>query len=224
MATGQSVLNIVEDLFPEIQLQSGEADVAKGLRALNVSQDFLESVLALYPEVMGDTIGTVTTTASVEYTAFPTGLLRLDRLQYISPTNSLPAWDLDPIRQTGGHAFRRYYPLYITTVTTSGKPTGYWTNGFRIYWDPLPDATHTVRWYGLQAAADITASGTFLYPDTAMLPIASFATRYIRTGLDDDPTQLISIANETFGPLVQAMSSFRRDGPNRPQYRYSHET
>jgi hypothetical protein len=46
-----------------LQLQSGETGVTFGLRALNASQDHLESLLALQPNVMGSTIATVTTAA-----------------------------------------------------------------------------------------------------------------------------------------------------------------
>ena len=67
MATGQTLLNIMEDLNGELQLQSGEVDVSKGLRALNAAQDLFETVLATYGrEVLGGTYGTVTTTASTE--------------------------------------------------------------------------------------------------------------------------------------------------------------
>ena len=66
MATGQTLLNLMEDLNSELQLQSGEANVAKGLRMLNAAQDMFESVLATYPLGKWGTTGTVTTTSSTE--------------------------------------------------------------------------------------------------------------------------------------------------------------
>src|SRR3990167_9038126 len=101
MATGQSLLDRMELLNQELQLQSGESDVTRGLTALNVAQDCFEARAAARPNIYGSTtpVGTVTTTVNTENTAFPTGLLRLDRLQYIDPGTSRPAWDLNPIRR-----------------------------------------------------------------------------------------------------------------------------
>ena len=81
MATGQTLLDLMEVLDRGLQLQSGQTGVTMGLRAANAAQDYLESLLALQPNNYGSTVGTVTTTADTETTAFPTGLLRLDRLQ-----------------------------------------------------------------------------------------------------------------------------------------------
>ena len=58
--TGQDLLDRMELVNQELQLQSGEADVTRGLLALNVAQDYLESILALHPGMMSDTTGTVT--------------------------------------------------------------------------------------------------------------------------------------------------------------------
>ena len=71
MATGQSILNIMEDLNGELQLQSGEVDVAKGLRAVNAAQDMFETVLSTHGRVSASKTGTVTTTANTETTAIP---------------------------------------------------------------------------------------------------------------------------------------------------------
>ena len=158
MATGQSLLDTMEVMDRGLQLQSGETGVTLGLRALNSAQDHFESMMALQPNVMASSIGTITTSASTESTAFPTGLIRLDRLQFIDPTTSRPSWDLERVGYTGDH-----YTAQIVQLnnTTTGRPVRYWTNGSYIYWDPLPDATHTVRYYGMKVADDITASGTF---------------------------------------------------------------
>src|SRR3990170_3160975 len=91
MATGQSLLDRMELLDQELQLQSGENDVTRGLLALNVAQDYLETLLAVIPQVSGDNTTTVVTAASTETTAFPTGYLRIDRMQWIDPATSRPS-------------------------------------------------------------------------------------------------------------------------------------
>ena len=101
MATGQSVLDLMEIMDRGLQLQSGETGVTLGLRAANAAQDYFESILALEPNVLGSQVGTITTAASTESTTFPTGVLRIDRLQYIDPTTSRPSWDLDRVGYPG---------------------------------------------------------------------------------------------------------------------------
>lgn len=224
MATGQSLLNLMEILFPEIQLQTGEGDVTKGLLCLNAAQDLYETLLAQQPNVMGSSTGTVTTTINTETTAFPAGCMRIDKLQYIDPTTSLPAWPLTPIQSVGDHRLRSYWPLNLIATTGTGKPRAFFTNGLNIYWDPLPDGTSTVRWYGFSSAADITASGTFVYTDAAMLPVATVAVRIFRTGLDDDPTPYLQVATETFTPLIATLQGFDRTNAQGCQYDYRHDT
>jgi hypothetical protein len=224
MATGQSLLDLMEVLNAELQLQSGEADVTRGLRALNASQDFFETQLALHTDTLGDTAGDVTTTASQETTTFPTGVLRIDRLQFINPSTSRPAWDLAPIRRKGGHSANSFWPWNIVATGGAGRPRGYYTSGRLIYWDPLPDGTHTVRWYGLKAADDLTAGGTFSYPDAAMLPIAQFAVMLMKQGVDDPIQDAAGLARQLFDPVIQTLGSFHRDGPRGLEYRYIHET
>ncbi len=215
----------MEDSSRELLLQPGEADVARGLRALNVAQDYFEVIAAQHPDFLGGTVGTVTLTNNQEWTAFPAGLLRIDRLQFINPDNSLPAWDLVNLRRTGSHAFRRMWPWNLVSTVTSGRPRGYWTNGTRIYWDPRPNSsTETVRFYGLQAAADITAGGTFAYADAVMFPLAVFAVKVIRTGIDDDPSDLTALARELFEPLIATLSNFNRDGARPFDYSHGHIT
>ena len=73
MATGQTILNLMEALDRGLQLQSGESGVTLALRAANAAQDYLESLLALQPNSFLSSTGTVTTTADTETTTFPTG-------------------------------------------------------------------------------------------------------------------------------------------------------
>lgn len=219
--TGQSLLNMMELVNQELQLQTGEADVVRGLVALNVAQDYFESLAALR---FGNAKGTVTTTANTETTAFPTGLLRLDRLQTISSVTNRPDGELRRMRRTGGHAMVNgaMWPVNLTTSPGSGKPTGYWTDTSFIYWSPTPDAVYTVRWYGFQAQTDITASGTFLYPDLAAFPMASFAARLMKTGLDDPANDLASLAQESFKAALDNMEMSVRDGADELEYTEIH--
>lgn len=224
--TGQDLLNQMELLFPELQLQSGENSVTKGLRALNAAQYYFESLMAIEAEIMGDSTGTVTTSTS-ESTPYPAGLLRLDRLQFIDPSQpDRPAWDLEPIRRTGGHIMTPGWPYNVLNFVTAngggGKPVAYYTDARNIYWVPRPDQAYTIRWYGLQAAADITASGTFAYDDRAMLPMAIFAVRILRTGLDDPIENYMELAKEVFDPTIKMLSNYKRERAAGYDYRWLH--
>ena len=223
--TGQSILDLMEVLDNELQLQAGESNVTRGLTALNAAQDYFESLISLQPKVLGNTTGTVTTTANTETTTFPSGVLRIDRLQLLDATTSLPIYDLENIRRPGGHMNSRFWPWYvINTLATLGKPRSYYTNGRLIYWDPLPDGTHTVRWYGLQTATSITAGGTFLFPDACALPFASFAVKLMQSGVGDASQEITSLATGTFGPIIAAMAAFNRDGGVGLEYSQHHDT
>lgn len=212
----------MEVVNAELQLQPGEADVTKGLLALNIAQESFEGLLAVRPQCLGSGVGTVTTALNTESTAYPAGLLRIDRLQYIEPSTGRPSWDITPARRAGGHATNRFWPLNLTSVASSGKPRSYWTNGANIYWSPLPDGTSTVRWYGLSAAADITASGTFVYPDIVAFPLAVLAVKYLKTGVDDAITDIGPLALEVLKPALDALARFNRDGALGLEYTQIH--
>lgn len=223
MATGQTLLNWMEILFPELQLQTGESDVTKGLLALNAAQDAMETHIAQYDETMfGGTDGTLITTAGQEYTTFPTGLLRIDGLEMLNSQN-LPSYPLSPQRREGGLQ-QRWWNYWATSSSTAGQPHGYFTNGLKIYWDMVPDQAYNIRYAGLVQASDITASGTFAYPDICILPLATVATKFLRTGVDDPVDNLNALAQEVFNPMLDAMSGFRRDTPLGYRYTRSHDT
>ena len=186
---------------------------------MNAAVDYMESVVALHPQVFGSTTGTVTTTADTETTDFPSGVLRIDRLQFIDSTTSRPIWDLEPIGETGGHI---YSAELVPTTTQTGRPVRYWTDGSKIYWDPEPNATHTIRWYGFKAHAALSASTTVTYPDIVLLPLASFATRIMGMGKGDVVNDIQSLAGETFDPIVMTLSRFNRDKAPGYSYNYVH--
>ena len=152
----------------------------------------------------------------------PTTLMRLDRLQYIDAGTSKPAWDLDRVGATGDY-YQSSVPL-VTAPTTTGKPVKYWTNGKTVYWNPVPDAVYTIRYYGFVSASDITAGGTFSYPDMALMPVATFATQLLRSGKDDDVTSITHLGMQVFSPVIQALGRFNRDRAPGYDYRYTHST
>ena len=117
------------------------------------------------------------------------------------------------------------WPYNLVGATGStGKPRGYWTNGTNIYWDPLPDGTNTVRYYGFSSASDITAGGTFAYPDIVRLPLAAFAVRILKTGIDDNPEDAARFAEQTFTDVLDAMAIFNRDSARGLEYTQRHTT
>jgi hypothetical protein len=201
----------MELLNAELQLQSGESDVTRGLTALNRAQDYFESLAAVRRNILGTSKGTVNTSASTETTAFPTGVLRIDRL-FLLDSQSRPVRRLRKLQQTGGHSDSVSWPDSLLSSSSTGEPAAYWTDGAYIYWSPLPSGTSTVRWHGFQVASDISAGGTFAYPDIVALPLAAFAVRLMKGGLDDNAQETASIAMETFRPVLDALSLFNRDG------------
>ena len=225
MATGQTLLDTFELVFPEWELQSGEANVAKALVALNRAQDWFESHAAQYGNLRGDSTGTVSTTASQKFTTFPSSLLRLDGLDLLDSSGNL-IHTIDPTYSRGGHMSQSAgYPGFLALPSgNTGAPRIYWTNGSNIYWGPTPDAAYTVQWYGFAQKSDITASGTFEYPDIAILPFASVAAKIARVGLDDDVSQLDGIVQDSFNSLLDALSRFRRETSPALLYTRHHDT
>ena len=222
MATGQTILNLMELLNQELQLQAGEADVTRGLLALNVAQDYFESLAAARPKIGQSGTGTVVTADGVESSTFPADLLRLDRIQWLDDTTLRPKSELIPLKRAGGHAGYNSWPLNLFLPSGTGTPSAYWTDETNIYWAPVPAGVYTLRCYGLYSAADITASGTFSYKDLLMLPLASFACRLVKMGVDDPIQDVAGLAQETFKASLDALSNFNRDGATGLEYTQIH--
>ena len=214
MATGQSLLDMMELANQELQLQPTETDVTRGLVALNVAQDYFENMVAVRKLKVGSTNPTaeVTASANTETTAFPTGLLRVDRIWRLSDTGGDPVVELENLKRTGGHRMRPRVPWILQSSAGMGTPDAYWTQGYAIYWSPKPAATGYFRVYGFIRAADITASGTFAYDDGVMFPLASFAAKLMATGIGDTTTDLTALAGEVFDKVLEALERFNRDG------------
>lgn len=221
MATGQTILDTMEMLNQELQLQSGEADVTRGLVALNRAQDYLEALAATAGKSL-QTKTTVTQTAGQDYSARPAGLLRIDRLQLLD-ANSRVLYALDVDKSAGGRGSLRWPLTAGTASTVNGKPLKYSYDEDYLYWTPAADTTNVIRVIGLIQAADITANGTFAYKDPLILPLAAFAVRLMRIGVDDQVPDIGSLAQETFGPILKALSTANRDsGGGGFEYTESH--
>jgi hypothetical protein len=201
----------------ELETGSGEPDESRAITALNMAQDEFESVAAALPKFL-QTYSTLTTTASQEYTTWPTDLLRLDDLWFIDPLTSRPAYRLDSIDDTGGHAPSQSWPTQLASGTT-GKPCAYAaTPRSRLLWQPLPDAVHTLRYYGFIRASDIASrAGTFAYDDSVAMPLAAFATKILAVGVGDSTDELTSMAQAAFGPVLKAI---KKSVSVRPLGRY----
>lgn len=222
--TGQNLLNLMETLDRELQLQTGEADVANGLTVLNAAQDAFEAALSEHSNAYQAATVNVVTAADAETSVFPATLLRLDRIQFVDTQGGLKGYDLLPLGQVGGHIGEHDGVPWIDPVTIGrGRPRYYYTNGRSIYWSPLPDAIYTFRVYGLVSQADITAGGTFAYPDHVALPLASFAVRLMKAGVDDPQADWRELAADLFGPTIAQMSRFWRDRPASYDYRFLHD-
>jgi hypothetical protein len=222
--TGQTLLDAMEMLNQELQAQTSEADNTRALMALNMAQDYFEILAAQQGVDKYDQTANVVTANGVETTAFPTGFLRINRIQLLD-SNGVPSDDLDNLNEAGSHIYSRRWPANIVNTTVSpGAPEAYYTNGRNIYWNPKPDGVYTCRVYGFKQADSITTSGTFAYDEFLTLPFAAFAVRILKMGVGDDGGDVAGIANQTFGDIMGALSGFNRDGAAPYVYRYGHDT
>ena len=72
----------------------------------------------------------------------------------------------------------------------------------------MPDAAHTIRYYGLIAAATYTArSDTFAYPDVTAPVFAQEIAKILRMGRDDS---IADLQKQAAGSLAVALESCRR--------------
>lgn len=224
----QSILDTMELLNRELQLQSGEEDVTRGTLAVNLAIRHFESLAAQRPNIKGSSTTTFQTTTNTEVTAFPSNFIRIDRLQLIDTSLSpnLPKWDLIPIKRTGGHrpSTSWFWSLAHGSSVATGEPRRYWTNGFQVFWDPIPDAQYTLRVYGFAHVGDYAAASTFGYDDLVALPVAIFANRLLKVGLDDDAADMTSLGEQVFKPVLDALAGHSRDGAQPLEYTEVHFT
>lgn len=223
MAIGTDLVLAMKDLDNDIDVT---ADKDQALRAINSAQDAMELIIAKVPDILGE-FASVTTTASTETTATPTGFIRFDRLHYIDPNTSRPVWPaLEPMRHpgdalSGGARFGGGF-WGGGSINATGRPRGYGIYGDTFEWAPLPDATHTVRVYGFKVATDLLAAGTFLYGDQYITPVAAIAVRFFKQQVDDPQEEIIQFAADMLGPVLDQLRNRWKDGYGKARDRYIH--
>jgi len=214
----------------ELQVDADGVDEARAIRALNIVQRWFEAMAASQSEML-QRYSTLTTTANTEVSSWPSGLLRLDALWYVDTdsTPNLPMWPIEPSRETGGHRPALTYPETIVVTSSTGKPRRYYATGphtaGRIFWEPVPDAAHTIRYYGLIAEAAYTARGnTFAYPDTVSPAFSQEAAKILRLGRDDSITDLQRQAAGSLGAALESCRRWWNDDVGARHYSDVHET
>lgn len=181
----------------------------RALRALNRAQDYLEMVLARYPNLLVEVDDTTSTTANQEYSDLPARCKRVDAVWYIDSDTSRPGYMLDAIREPSGHRTGSPWPVFDWTSSTTGKPAAYWweRKNNRLYWDRDPDSAYTMRVVGFFGEADMTISpdSTFAYGDELIVPVAAVALEIFRFRTDDNISEVRALAESWFVPVVQQM-------------------
>ena len=227
IATILSKMSVVDN---ELDIAVGGADETRSISALDMAQDVFESIVANHPNTLG-TIGTFTTTASTEYTTWPTALLRLDTLYLMntSQTPNLPQWQIEIIQDVGGQAEGGNWPWFgaLTGYAPQGfgAPRKAYTNRQYLFWAPVPDQAYTMRYYGLVAKTDITSrSQTFEYPDTVSVPMAVYATKLLSIGVADPAGELQALADEIYAPVINMLRKPTRQRPQSRQFSRIHTT
>lgn len=225
--TVATLLSYMAILDNELEVGSGEDDEDSAITALNLAQDYFEILAANYAEILSTTFA-VTTTALTEATTYPTGVLRLDSLWMVdtASTPNLPAFELDPIYDVGGHRTSgSWVSRVMATGRAPGQPVKYWTNEEQIFWAPLPDAVYTLRGYGLRAKDDFALrSDTFNYRDHVAHPLAVFACKVLSLGVGDSTAELEALATQLFTPLMRKFRRFQRQGPRGRAFTEFHTT
>lgn len=211
----------------QLDLIAGGDDVARGLVAVNLVQDWWEMAASEYANLC-QTYSTFTTVADQEYTEWPTALLRLDVDDdgygfFLLDANGVQIRAIEPIDKVGGH--RPAFPLanwpidQITGNPQFGAPWEFYASGQgnRIMWAPTPDAVYTIRAYGLWAKADYTAAAdTFLYPDSVALALAPFVAALFKIGLERGADKVQGQAEAAFRRVAKTMSrQVHRGGQSR---------
>lgn len=222
--TAADLLTRMQVITNELQIDSGGDDESRCLTALDMAQDYMESVAASMPRI-GSAQSTIATVANTETTAWPSSLKRVDSIWYIDSTTNLPAWQLTPIHNVGGHRPSTAFPFNLVVNPSTGAPREYGYDEDYFYWLPIPDAAYTLRVYGLSARTALTSRGvTFGWDDEVSVPLAGFACRLLKIGIDDPPEALQAFAEETFVPVLRSLRKRVRQAPQGRTYTQDHTT
>lgn len=222
--TVADILDLMELIDQELDVDAGEADEANAILAITQAQHYLETLAAALPRTF-QTVTTVTTTANTETTTWTSALLRLDALWYLD-ANSNPIRKLTRIDEVGGHVPTLPWPLDLTVgAAGTGAPYGYYGNMANFYWLPKPDATYTLRIYGLLEQTRFTArANTVFYPYRTHLALAQFAAKILSLGVGDSASDLDTLGGQLFTPMFRQLRKFDRSKPMSRHYSQVHST
>lgn len=222
--TAADLLTRMQVLKNELQIESGGDDETMCLAALDMAQDYFESVAASMPRI-GQTASPLATVANTETTTWPSSLKRLDSLWYIDATTSRPAWQILPIADAGGHQPSHPFPLNLVMSPASGPPREYAYDSTYLYWRPLPDAVYAIRAYGLFSRTALTSrSVTFGWDDEVSVPLAGFAVKLLKMSVDDKAEEIAALAEETFVPVLRSLRKRVRQTAMSRHYTRVHTT
>ena len=198
----------VDDVLSNLDI-SGSAgnNQDRGARALNYTQDLMESVIARFPDLLATVDDTTAQTVGQEYSALPTGTKRVDALWFLDATDSLPRYEITAVRKPSGHRAERGWPIFDVSSTGTGRPEEYWwAHGeAQVYWDRQPDTTNGIRVVGFVVADDMTIVGTdstFAYGDELIMPFACVAAEVFKFRQGDDWQDLHKFATQYFTPVI----------------------
>lgn len=225
MATVADILDYMGVMDNELDVAASGVDEARAIKAINIAQHQFELVASEYPKVGQTHVQTLTTAASTEVSVFPSALLRLDAVWNIDATTLRPTSKLKRITEIGGHVPSLPWPVNLAMPTGSGVPSAYYANMADFYWLPLPDATNTLRVYGLFEAAEYSArANTFLYPTRLKVSFAEFARELLDRADGDTDNAIESLADRIFRPICKRLKRFDRSEPIPRGYSYDHST
>jgi len=208
----------------ELRTNAGGADEARALRAVNMAQHYFETICASTPRVLQGTAN-IATVANTETSAWSALLLRLDALWFLG-TNGRPIYKVKRIVEIGGHVPSLPWPLTLSlSGVGSGQVGGYYGNMRDFYWMPLPSGATSLRIYGFFSQPELaTRASAFGYPLQCKSALATFATKILKVGVDDDPTNLDDLASTIFKPLLRSLHRFDRSEPEPRYYGDVHTT
>lgn len=222
--TVADVLAVMELLDNELETGSGETDETSAITALIQAQHYFETLCAITPRTLQDTV-TISTTASTETTTWTSALIRFDAM-WLLDANGLPIRQIESIDEVGGHAPGLPWPLdMVTVVGASGSPFAFYGNMRNFYWLNIPADVVTMRIYGfLEKARFIDRTSDFNYPYRCHLAFAQFATHIMQIGADDVSTDLEKLGARIFSPVLTQLKRFNRSGPQARHYSEFHTT
>lgn len=221
--TGADLLARMKVLNNELRIAANGADEARALTALDMAQDQFQRLAAAMP-IIGQTNDTVTTVANTESTAWPSGLLRIDRVWLLN-SDGQQVREVEYTYDTGGHTPTSPWPLNFL-ASGVGAPMAYSASlDDALYWSPRPDAAYTLRIYGLYERTAITSRDTvFGWPKAVSIPLAATAVRILEMGIDDPSDELTALAEEAYQPIFRSMRKAIRSAPMPRHYTQVHYT